>query len=280
MDKIQVEVIAATTIEPKYLSCVEFFIEFWLSVGRKNSPNQFVPKVLIIQEFSSEKPIKFKKKYEQYVKYHLTELPTTFVSQNIRALACSTSEYDFSITSDIDMFPLSTRVFDHIISELRFKSDSIAIARDVLSDEQFPICYTIASPKIWKQVFGNKIDFNNLNSELDKIFKKYIGKCEYTGHHGGDFWYVDQMHLFRQIYKFDSSFEKVLRFQDDVTKHNRLDREDHRFPVNWFNLPKLALGNFTDYHVHHPVSKNIKYIRVVLSIQKFKHFISHFLKKS
>jgi hypothetical protein len=45
----------------------------------------------------------------------------------------------------------------------------------------------------------------------------------------------------------------------------------HPFPINWFLLPLVACGFFSDYHVHHPVRNNKRFIRTVFKILKIRN---------
>lgn len=221
----------------------------------------------------------FLDKYKKFIKIFTTSLPSIFVAQNIRTLACAESVFDYAITSDVDMFPISTRIFDQILNDMRNKDNAIVIARDVLSAGQYPICYTIAKPKIWKKLTNDSTNANSIEQKLEKIYKKYIDTEQYVGEHGGNFWFVDQQFLYDSIESYIKSGGLVFKFNDSQTMHRRLDREDHKIPYNWFQLPLLFTSHFTDYHVHHPVSKNIRFIKLVLVIQKIKRFMSKIVSK-
>jgi hypothetical protein len=55
---------------------------------------------------------------------------------------------------------------------------------------------------------------------------------------------------------------------DDETGHRRLDRSVHRGLLKWLVVPWIKRDRYSDYHVHYPVAKNVKYLTYLLSLRR------------
>jgi len=259
--------LTAVNLEEKYLSCVPYFIDFWLALKSHRSDVSFEPKVLVV---AGELPIELLD-YRNWCELYSCseELSSVFVSQNIRTLQPSLESSDYVITTDVDMLPLHTRVFMSAIEEI-LSGEEIVICRDVLSPGQYPICYNLASPATW-----NKINNVNCTEDIDKklveVFEQISSNGDYRGQHGGSGWFTDQEILYEEINMFEKLGGRVKKLSDRDTRHRRLDRLWHPFPINWLLLPLVPFGFFSDYHVHHPIGLHKRYVKIVLSLLKFRN---------
>ena len=259
--------LTAVNLEEKYVSCVPYFINFWLKLKSQRADISFEPKVIVVAD---KMPIELLA-YTKWCELHVgsDEISSVFTSQFIRILKPSLETSDFVITTDVDMFPLSPKIFLKATRAL-IDGAEIVICRDVLAHGQYPICYTIASPDTWNRV--NKVSIaDDIDTKLAEVFEATSATGNYQGIHGGSGWFVDQETLFINVTAFQQSGGSVRKLRDHETGHRRLDRLWHPFPINWMLLPFVLFGFFSDYHVHHPVSKNKLYIRAVFKVIELRN---------
>ncbi len=264
MFELKIVALTAVNTNPKYLSCVPLFIEYWLSLKPSGQNIVYQPKVLVI---ASELP----KQLDQYSKWCELfdvgqEVSSTFASQGIRILSPALQSSDYVLTTDVDMLPMSDRLFQLGLKAIQKGADFI-VCRDVLSNQQYPICYNLASPKVWMSLNGIQSS-KDVSFLLSKWFTTERTKGQYKGEHGGFGWFADQERLYDLVNDFEQRGGRVRRFSDKQTGHKRLDRLTP-FPLNWLLLPFVSTGVFTDYHVHHPVNKNWRFIRAVKKLRDF-----------
>jgi hypothetical protein len=126
----------------------------------------------------------------------------------------------------------------------------------------------LASPETWLKVIGDQLE-PRTEGRIQSSIERYIKLENYEQKHGGDGWSVDQQLLFDALE--NQTEVSVIRVFDFESKHKRLDRESHRFPLNFIVLPCVAFGAFTDYHVHHPVSRTRNRVFLILLLWLHKH---------
>ena len=259
---IVVEVLSASDLNIKYLDCVNVYISSWLSVPIRNKV-RFIPKVLIVAKSIPESLAEFN---EYLVLIDPHDMPTAYVAQAARIVEARNSKADYVMTSDIDMLPLNVNFELALVNSNNFNSGSFYILRDVLESGQYPICYNLAKPVVWNAL----LDFYGINSPTSEILKKILnehgGISSYSGLHGGKGWTIDQQALWKLVQLQSKSIE-IQSFIDSQTSHRRLDRIHHKGFIKWLVLPLVLIGYFHDYHVHHPIQRNIKYVRLVLRLR-------------
>ena len=260
---MKIVALTAVNTNPKYLSCVPFFIDYWLTLKPVDRNVVYVPKILVI---ANELP----KELDEYAQWCellsiSQDISSTFVSQAVRILSPALEDSDYVLTTDVDMLPMSDRVFQKGIDELQNGADFI-VCRDVLSNNQYPICYNLASPEVWMRVNGIK-STEDILTRLSRWFAGVAENGSYKGEHGGSGWFADQEQLFELVNQFEKMGGKVVKFVDKQTMHRRLDRLFLPFPLNWILLPIVSTGTYTDYHVHHPVRKHRRFIKAVQKVR-------------
>lgn len=257
---MKITVITATNLEPKYLECAPIFVKFWLS-QRGHPRNHYRPLVIVV---ATELPPELEA-IKEYCVLHSSPpgVSSVFTSQFIRALYAPLVDSDFVLTSDVDMMPLSTKVFDYVLEATGANHDTFSVCRDVLDLGQYPICYNLAAPRIWSRVTGVAFE-EDVDSLLVESFNEAHSRNKgYEDGHGAKGWFTDQEFLFKQVENFKVNGGVVKRFTDRQTKHKRLDRIFTGTPWNWLVVPVVFFGALTDYHVHHPVGKYRLYISFV-----------------
>ena len=264
-DKLKiVEVLSASDLNTKYLDCVALYITSWLSIPIKKQV-KFIPKVLIVAKAIPDSL----SGYSEYLKLvDPQDMPTAFVAQTSRIVEARNSMADFVMTSDIDMLPLNVNFECSIIDSKKLDLNSFFILRDVLEPGQFPICYNLAKPKVWSLLFNRYGGGEGSPRILRVILDRFGGNSAYSGLHGGEGWTIDQQVLWGLV---QDNVHKIQfeRFADHESGHRRLDRIHHRSLLKWLILPLVFFGFYHDYHVHHPVDSNRKYIKMVIRVRNF-----------
>ncbi len=262
--KITVEVVSAADMNPKYLSCVPLFISSWKIISQISQFN-FSPRVILVADVIPAELCQF----SSYIDLSSPlDFNTAFSAQNIRLFMGGTSEADVVLTSDIDMLPASPRIFELGV-QTALDKNAFVILRDVLDSDEYPICYNLASPKIWQGLFGPNESVPDAKTFLTSIANEYDPDNLYSGVHGGSGWNIDQRNLFDNLQR-RQRYIKIEKFTDSETQHRRLDRIHHRFPMNWIVVLLVPFGFFSDYHVHHPISRNFRFVRFYLFTLKLQ----------
>jgi hypothetical protein len=256
---ITVEVISACTSHPKYLSCVTSWVNFWsatevLVLGRRIS---FIPTIYFV---GKSVPYELGE-LSEHIKLLECDGPfDVLLAQSVRLFALPESTHQFAMMSDIDMLPLNQRATAWGLRALVANPEALVVLRDVLEEHsEIPICYNMAQPQTWSKVLSHYNDGTfdqKIAHLLDEAGKNLTG---YDGAHGGLGWTTDQRILFDCVNDPDLEIQ-VIRPTDRETGHKRLDRAKHPFPLNWLVLPLVFWGHYTDYHVHHPISKHKRFV--------------------
>jgi hypothetical protein len=238
---------------------VELYIAAWLSTPITNQV-KFLPKVLIVGNAIPD----CLNKYSEYLQLvDPQDMPTAFIAQTSRIIEARNSRADFVMTSDIDMLPLNVNFESSIIDSVTLNQNPFFILRDVLEPGQFPICYNLASPKVWRLLLSRHGSETPTLTILRDILDNFGGNSAYSGLHGGKGWTIDQQTLWNLIQDNNLKIQ-FERFEDHQTAHRRLDRIHHKGFLKWLTLPFVFCGFFHDYHVHHPVDKNQNFIKAVI----------------
>ena len=152
---------------------------------------------------------------------------------------CILHSNDGILITDIDILPMNRTYFTQNIQN--YDNDKFIYYREniCLNENQIAMCYNVATPKIWKDVF-------NINSKEDIINKiKNIYSENNT-------WFADQITLFKHIKNWKLKQTSFVRLNEKETKFKRLDR--NTFDTN--NIETIISNNsFTDYHCLRPMSK-------------------------
>ncbi len=174
-----------------------------------------------------------------------------FLSQNVRLLATCLYPDDVSILSDIDMMPLSKEYFQGNIS--KYSDDQfINMRKNVIKENMYPICYSVAHGKTWREIF--KVD--SIDSMKTLISDWYHNEFQIDRS-----WYFDQMKLHESVKNFILNKQnRFVELDDSVTKFCRLNRTNLKWRFkNFYDENK----QYTDFHMPRPYKKYEKIIHKV-----------------
>jgi len=246
LSRTLISVVSSVNERQLYLESAIWFFRFWTQSHSPLKNVQFRPKVYVI---GSGFPPELRR-YRQFCELVQTDLPSSFVSQNIRTHAAGLQDSDLVLTTDIDMVPINLRVFSQPVVAVLKDSSCFSVVRDVLPAGQFPICYNVATPQSWRSIYGNS-NLQETLRNLENLYESTSNHDGYSGRRGGAGWYLDQTELFRRVEIADAEgVVRVHRFKDADTRHHRLDREYHNGFLRWKMLKDVLLGRVTDYHLH------------------------------
>tara|TARA_Y100000589_G_C27177045_1_gene639198 strand:- start:696 stop:2087 length:1392 start_codon:yes stop_codon:yes gene_type:complete len=199
-------ILTSTNTKKEYIEFIPLFIRSW----QKLLPFVDVKIILI----SDSIPEEYKNYKDNIILYQKEKnISHKFISQYIRILYPSILNYKNGILiSDIDMIPINEKYFTNKI--LEYNDNNLIVYRNILkSIEQVPICYNVATSKIWSKIMNIK-NIDDINNNIKKIFNR----IEYEEKKAGKGWGVDQMELYTKL----KMSENVIYLVE--TKFKRLDR--------------------------------------------------------
>lgn len=181
-----------------------------------------------------------------------------FIAQNIRLLyPCILPSKNGIIISDMDIIPMNKSYYVDNIKSI--SSDKFVCYRDIFKINQYPICFNVATPKVWRGIFKvGSID--NINSTLKKWWKMASTKKKYKR---GYMWGFDQEILFKKIQPHKKYF---VGLKDNQTKFQRLDRIDNDITnLSSVKLKKIKRKFYSDYHMLRPLNKYEKENEIIFN---------------
>ena len=178
---------------------------------------------------------------------------TSFTSQFIRLLYPCILDYKNGVLiTDVDILPMNSTYYTKNIVE--FDNNKFIYYRDNVCFEykQIAMCYNIATPKIWKDIFKVNSIVDIVNIIKDTFIKNTIKEG-----HGNTGWSIDQITLYNKIMEWNKKTNNFIRLKEKQTQFKRLDR--NTFDIANVNIREnITSGKYTDYHSYRPMSKYSK----------------------
>jgi hypothetical protein len=232
-------VLASCNNNELYIDFIPIFIKSWNTLY----PNVDVKIILISDIF----PIQFEEYKNNIILFKpIPNIETSFISQYIRLLYPCILEYKNGVLiTDIDIIPMNSTYYTKNIENI--DNNKFIYYRDVLINEynQIAMCYNVALPETWKQIFNiNSIE--NINQRLIDVYKN----IDYVDGHGKSGWYTDQIDLYRYIMEWKTKTNNFIYLNDNNTSYNRLDRDTFTLNSSLINLIKNK--TYSDYHMLRP----------------------------
>ena len=196
-------VITSVNLNDKYSQFIPLFIKSW----GKLLPHIDI-KIILINERIPDKLNEYKNNIILFKP--IENMHTAFIAQYIRILYPAILNYKNGILiSDMDMIPMNDFYYNENIKNI--SDDQFIIFRDVIPKEyeQYPICYNIATNKVWSDIF--KI---NSIEDINKRLKQAYSEINYGNTHGGSGWDKDQ----RDLYSFVLNYKNKVILNDNRCK--------------------------------------------------------------
>lgn len=235
-------ILTAVNENKLYLDFVPIFINTW----NKLYPGVDV-KIILIAKKIPEEYLNYK---DNLILFEpIDNVLTSFTSQFIRLLYPCLLNYENGVMiTDMDMLPMNRTYYtEHIHS---FDNSKFIYLREnvCFSDKQIAMCYNVAVPNIWKDIFEiNSIeDIRNLieNTSKNNIIKEG---------HGNIGWSIDQIILYQKVMEWNEKTNNLVCLKEKDTGFKRLNR--HAFNMNDDIKKKISNGVYTDYHCFRPMSQ-------------------------
>lgn len=238
-------VLVATNMKPLYYKFIPVFIKAW----GKLFPNVKVT-ILVVAEKLIDDLLPYKTNITLFPP--IENMDTGFIAQNIRLLypALMDAEGGILIT-DMDILPMNRSYYiDPIIS---YDTTKFITYRplSVVGTNEIAICYNIATPTIWKDIF-NIHNIEDIHKILKMLYKNdtYIGENAYRYYKPG--WITDQLYLFEKVTEWNRKTNNHVILDDSLFK--RLNRNK---PITQITKVQnnITRGVYSDYHLHRPYTQ-------------------------
>jgi len=223
-------VLTATNIKPLYLEFVPIFIKTW----KKLYPNVDIKIVVVAEEIPE-----CIKEYNQYLILFKPppKMDTGFIAQYIRLLyPCLLNYKNGILITDMDMLPMNRSYYTKNI-ESYSNNKFIEYRRGVVGNKQIAMCYNVATPQTWKDIF-------KINSVKDIIQRFKTTKREFG-------WCTDQAHLHKYVTAWNNKTNNLIQLKDRQTGFKRLAKKG---PFQ-NKANGISNGKYSDYHSLRPYSK-------------------------
>jgi hypothetical protein len=227
-------ILTAVNENPLYIEFIPIFIKAWKGLV----PEADVKIVMVANEI----PTKYKE-YSDYIILFppIENVSTSLTAQYIRILYPAILPYENGvIITDMDMLPMSR---DYYVKNIeKFDNSKFIYYRNVLFyDRQIAMCYNIATPQTWSDVFNIK-NIEDIVNELVNI----NSQINYSGVPGESGWFSDQLKLYDCVMRWHIKTENFIFLKDWETGYKRLDRIGFTYNPN---------EKYTDFHAMRPYSK-------------------------
>jgi len=229
-------VLTATDLNPLYSEFIPIFIKSW---------NILFPEADVVVVLVADEIPEYLKEYSKNIKLFkpIPNILTAFQAQCIRLLYPRHIERDEGVLiTDMDMLPMNRRYYADSIKDI--PDNTFVTYRDVCLPTEIAMCYNIATPSVWRGVFGN--------STTESLLQSWNASIVYDGKHGGQGWSTDQRILLK---KFNYWNGPKITLDDSITKFCRLDRGSPEFNNMNTLLEKIKNGVYSDYHCWRPYSQ-------------------------
>lgn len=241
-------ILTSCNINPMYIDFIPIFVKAWTTLY----PNVDI-KIILIHDAIPEEYIE----YKQYIILckPIPNVSTTFMSQYIRLLYPALLDYKNGVMiTDMDMIPMSSNYYTENIKQ--FDNNCFVYLRSLLldgsaqsyepagtHDNQICMCYNVALPKIWSDIFEIH-SITDIYNRLKEVYSdvQHIDKQQ--------LWNCDQRHLYYYVMKWNKQTKGFKYLHDNNTGYRRLDR--NTFMLSQQLKQAIQLGIFSDYHCYRP----------------------------
>ena len=198
-------VLTACNMNNLYYGFIPIFIKSW----KKLYPN--IDVIIILINDTIPKDIE---EYKNYIILFnpIDNIPTDFISQYIRLLYPCILEYKNGVMiTDMDMIPMNRTYYTENIKS--FDNNKFIYFREnvLFEHKQLAMCYNVAVPKIWKDIF--KINsLEDIKNQIKVISQNNIIR---EGH-GNIGWSIDQLVLYKIVMEWNSKTNNLICLKEKL----------------------------------------------------------------
>lgn len=224
-----------------YLDFVPIFIKTW---------NKLYPavdiKIILIAKNIPENLLIYKNNL--IIFEPIEDISTSLTSQLIRLLyPCILNYKNGVLITDIDILPMNNTFFTKNIENIC--DNKWVNLRDWQSNNQFSMCWQVAIPNTWKEVFS----IYNLQAIKDTLVS-INNRINYIDGIYDDAWFTDQKFLYEKVMQWNKKTNNLIILKDKNTGFNRLNREN--FQISDETVRKnITQANYSDYHCYRPMKE-------------------------
>uniref|UniRef100_A0A6C0CUP4 Nucleotide-diphospho-sugar transferase domain-containing protein n=2 Tax=viral metagenome TaxID=1070528 RepID=A0A6C0CUP4_9ZZZZ len=235
-------VLTAVNNNPLYLEFIPIFVNTW----KKLYPSVDV-KIILTAEKIPEEYLDYK---ENIILFEPIEnVLTSFIAQYIRLLYPCILNYENGILiTDMDILPMNRTYYTEHIKE--YENTKFIYMRENIcfSESQIAMCYNVASPLIWKEIF----EINSLEDVRDRLKTVFQSNIVLEG--GGNVgWCIDQLHLYEKVINWNDKTNNFICLKEKDTGFHRLNRFDF-YQLDDIIKENISNGVYADYHCYRPMS--------------------------
>ena len=240
------------------------YYEFWPLVARGWRNFNIEPTAAVIGELNLDYA------FGTVIKMPAIEdIPSDFVAQVIRFIIPCFFPEEVSITSDMDMIPLSRDYFTRQITACK-NDDILIFSADAYKEElRYPMCYIAAKGKYFQQIIGLK----DLEPGTIREFIRYLFSLNKK-------WATDELFFAEMLHKSPLLKQTVFLSRGgwNPCAKNRIDR------VAWrYSKFGLMTDRYIDAHSLRPLHTNMKEISGIADYlncgSSGKKYLLHLLKR-
>lgn len=234
-------VLTAVNEKKLYIDFIPIFIRTW----NKLYPNVDVKIILIAKKIPDE----FIKYKDNIILFEpIKGILTSFISQYIRILYPAILNYKNGILiTDMDMLPMNRTYYTKNIE--KYNDEKFIYYRENIcsNHNQIAMCYNIAVPDIWSNIFGIK-SLEDIKNRIKNVSKNN----KITEGYPRKGWAIDQIHLNKYIKIWNEKTTNFIRLKE--MNFNRLCRSKFK-SLNNNIINKIKSGYYSDYHCLRPYEK-------------------------
>lgn len=236
-------VLTAVNEKPLYLDFVPIFIKTWT----KLYPDIDI-KIILIAKNIPDNLLLYKNNLITFEP--IAGVLTSFTSQFIRLLyPCILNYKNGVLITDMDMLPMNKTYYTKNIMEYDNNKFIYYRGNVCLQSKQIAMCYNVATPEIWKDIFK----INSLNDIVNYI-KNISDNNTIKEGHGNSGWCIDQITLYNKVTEWNKKTNNFVRLNELQTGFMRLNRNVS--DISDLNIiKKITACIYTDYHCYRPMSK-------------------------
>lgn len=247
-------VLTACNDNPMYMECIPMFIKSW------NILYPYVDvKIILISDSIPNELNEYKNNIILFKP--INDISTAFISQYIRLLyPCILNYNNGVLITDIDDIPMNKTYFVNNLKNI--SNGKFLYYRNWEHDGEIAMCWQIATPKIWREVFN----IYSLDEIINRIQDVY-SKNKYIEGHGNVGWNTDQKELYTYIKLWNKKTKNFVTLNDNETGFNRLDR-DNQCNMTDDIKSNIIEGKYSDYHICRPYSEHKEFNDSIIELLK------------
>ena len=261
-------ILTAVNENPLYMDFIPFFIRAW---------NELYPevdvKIVLIANKIPEEYLHYK---DNIILFEpIQNVLTSYTSQIIRLFyPCILNYSNGVMITDIDMIPMNRSYYTDNIKIYDNNKFIYFRENELFQSKQIAMCYNVANPTIWKEIFG----IHSVEDIKNRIIHINENNVILEGH-GNRGWSTDQVVLYDKVMAWNKKTNQLICLKESDTGYNRLNRSSS-FEINDSIVQNIKSGIYTDYHCLRPMKRYSDINYKILNLLTNKYLKLKFVKSN